>query len=245
MLVSRDQGGGAMPSPTVGEYWVRTTIDRPDPTEYQALRSYSTANISDALSKLQTLPQGIKPIYLGCPPLLGPAITVQVSPGDELLPLKAIEIAEPGDVIVIAGAYSSRFCIWGGVMSYMAKMRGIAGLVTDGLVRDVHQIRTTAFPVYAAGVTPAGTCRDVPPGLLNYPLAVGSAVVNPGDLIAADEDGVVCVPRDQISTIDASVREKLAREDQWMRTIQETRQMVFKDEVDQILAERRTHYLKR
>ena len=227
-----------MTTPSVSYYAVRLAISRPEPESYGWLRSYSTANISDALGKRQTFPHTIKPVYAGCPPLLGPAITVRVSPGDEVLPLKAIEIAHPGDVIVIAGAYSPHFCIWGGVMSYMAHVRGIAGLVTDGLVRDLAQIRQIGFPIYAAGVTPLGTCRSVPPGDLNYPLAFGAAVVSAGDLVAADEDGVVCVPRDQISEVERGVHAKEAAERQWLDSIRQTKEMVFKDEVDEILSVR-------
>jgi regulator of RNase E activity RraA len=222
------------------EFRLRLSITRPDPAAYAAFRSYATANISDAYFKRQTLPHHIKPVYAGCPGIVGPAITVQVTPGDELLPLKAIEIAHPGDVIVVVGAYSPRFSVWGGVMSTMAKARGVAGLITDGLVRDVAEIKDAGLAVYAAGLTPAAPCSHVPPGELNYPITWGSAEIRPGDLMVADEDGVVCVPREQIGEVDAAVRARVAKETGWREEINRTKGMILSALVDQILAARST-----
>jgi regulator of RNase E activity RraA len=222
------------------EFRIRLSVPRPDPTSYAAFRGYATANISDAFYKRQTLPHGINPAYAGCPGIVGPAITVQVTPGDELLPLKAIEIAQPGDVIVVVGAYSPRFSLWGGVMSTMAKARGVAGLITDGLVRDVAEMRQAGFPVYAAGVTPAAPCINVPPGELNYPIVFGSAEIRPGDVMVADEDGIVCVPQERIAEVDAAVRARITKERGWHEEIQRTRGMILKEMVDKLLAARTT-----
>jgi regulator of RNase E activity RraA len=223
------------------EFTLRLSFARPDPASYASFRNYATANISDAYFKRQTLPHHIKPVYAGCPGIVGPAITIQVTPGDELLALKAIEIAEPGDVVVAVGAYSPRFCLWGGVMSTMAKVRGVAGLITDGLVRDVAETRAAGFPVYAAGVTPCAPCINVPPGELNYPITFGSAVIRPGDLMVADEDGVVCVSQEEIPAVDAAVRARIEKEQGWHREIQRTRGMILKDMVDKLLAARTAH----
>ena len=223
------------------EFKLRLSINRPDPASYAAFRSYATANISDAYFKRQTLPHDIKPVYAGCPGIVGPAITVQVTPGDELLPLKAIEIARPGDVIVVVGAYSPRFSVWGGVMSTMAKARGVAGLITDGLVRDVAEIKEAGLAVYAAGLTPAAPCMNVPPGELNYPIVFGSAEIHPGDLMVADEDGVVCVLQGDIVGVAAAVQARIAKETGWRQEIEKTRGMILKDTVDRLLAARTTH----
>jgi regulator of RNase E activity RraA len=223
------------------EFKLRLSITRPDPALYAAFHSYAAANISDAYYKRQTLPHHIKPVYAGCPGIIGPAITAQVTPGDELLALKAIEIAQPGDVIVVVGAYSPRFSLWGGVMSTMAKARGVAGLITDGLVRDVAEIKAAGLAVYAAGVTPAAPCINIPPGELNYPIVFGSAEIRPGDLMVADEDGVVCVPQEQIAAVDAAVRARIEKERGWHQEIQRTGGMILKDMVDKLLAARTTH----
>jgi regulator of RNase E activity RraA len=223
------------------EFRLRLSIARPDPASYAAYRSYATASISDAYFKRQTLPHHIKPVYAGCPGIVGPAITVQVTPGDEILPLKAIEIAQPGDVIVVVGAYSPRFSVWGGVMSTMAKARGVAGLITDGLVRDVAEIKEAKLAVYAAGLTPVAPCMNVPPGELNYPITFGNAEIRPGDLMVADEDGVVCVPQEQITIVDAAVRARIAKETGWRAEIAKTKGMILKDTIDRLLAARTTH----
>lgn len=222
------------------EYRIRLSFDRPSPASYDVFRSYATANISDAFYKRQTLPHDIKPVYPGCPGIVGPALTAQVTPGDELLALKAIQIARPGDVIVVVGAYSPRFSLWGGIMSTMAKVRGVAGLVTDGLVRDAAQTRAIGFPIYARGLTPMAPCMNVPPGELNYPITFGTAEIHPGDLIVADEDGVVCVPQEQIEAVDAAVRARIAKEEAWLREIEATGGMILKDTVDRLLAARTT-----
>ncbi|MGQ0568567.1 MAG: RraA family protein [Armatimonadota bacterium] len=223
------------------EFRLRLTMDRPDPASYARFHQYATANISDAYHKRQTLPHHIKPVYAGCPGIVGPAITVQVTPGDELLPLKAIEIAQPGDVVVVVGAYSPRFSLWGGVMSTMAKTRGVAGLITDGLVRDAAETRAAGFPVYATGLTPCAPCINVPPGDLNYPIVFGSAEIHPGDVMVADEDGVVCVRREDIAAVDAAVQARIAKERGWHREIERTHGMILKDMVDKLLAARTTH----
>jgi regulator of RNase E activity RraA len=223
------------------EFKLRLSVTRPDPASYQAFGSFATANISDAYFKRQTLPHHVKPVYAGCPGIVGPAITVQVTPGDEILPLKAIEIAQPGDVIVVVGAYSPRFSVWGGVMSTMAKARGVAGLITDGLVRDVAEIKEAGLAVYAAGLTPAAPCMNVPPGELNYPILFGSAEIHPGDLMVADEDGVVCVPQQDIAVVAAAVQARIAKETAWRREIAQTRGMILKETVDRLLAARTTY----
>jgi regulator of RNase E activity RraA len=164
-----------------------------------------------------------------------------VTPGDEILPLKAIEIAQPGDVIVVVGAYSPRFSVWGGVMSTRAKARGVAGLITDGLVRDVAEIKEAKLAVYAAGLTPVAPCMNVPPGELNYPITFGNAEIRPGDLMVADEDGVVCVPQEQITIVDAAVRARIAKETGWRAEIAKTKGMILKDTIDRLLAARTTH----
>lgn len=222
------------------EYRIRLSVPRPDPRRYAGFWDFPTAMISDAYFKRQTLPHHIKPVYAGCPKVVGPAITCQVTPGDELIPLKAIEICQPGDVIVVVGAFTPRFCVWGGIMSTMAKVRGCAGLITDGLVRDVAECREAEFPIYAAGVTPMAPCMNVPPGELNYPIVFGTAEIAPGDIIVADEDGIVAVPQNMIEQVAAAVEARKQKEKAWLDQIYATRSMILKDTVDKLLAGRST-----
>jgi len=222
------------------EYRLRLSFERPDDEVVAQYRDLPSATISDALRKQQTLPHNIKSVYTPFEKIVGPALTVAVSPGDELLALKAIEIAEPGDVIIVSGAGPSKFSLWGGIMSTMAKVRGVAGLVTDGLVRDVDQCRQLPFTIFAAGVTPVAPSIDVPPGSLNYPITFGEVIVHPGDLIVADEDGVVIVPKGQLVDVAEDVRGRLRREEEWLEKIYATRSMILTDRVDSALNNRTT-----
>lgn len=226
------------------EYRIRLRIDRPERARYERFLKYPTAVISDAFRKRQTLPPDIKPLYRPMAKVVGPAITVRATPGDEILALKAIEIAEPGDVIVVSGARSDRFSLWGGIMSTMAKVRGIAGLVTDGMVRDIEQTREVGLPVFCTGLTPAAPVMDVPPGELNLPISIGDVTVEPGDLVVGDEDGVVVVPRDELDAVAAAAEFRIEKEKRWLEEIHATRQMILKASVDALLAKRTVEYVE-
>lgn len=225
------------------EYRIRLKIDRPDPAAYQGYVDYPTACISDAFRKRQTLPPSIKPVWGPPGRIAGPAITVKATPGDEILALKAIEIAQPGDIIIVAGADHELNCFWGGIMSTMAKVRGVAALVAHGMIRDVAQCREAGFPIWATGITPVAPNMDVPPGELNLPITIGEVTIHPGDLVVADEDGVAVVPREQIGAVEAAVKARIAKEDGWLEKIHETKQMILKDSVESLLARRTVEYL--
>lgn len=224
------------------EYRINMEFSRPAPNTYEKLWEYPVATISDVLGKRNVFPDYIKSVYSPPKRIVGPAWTVKQSPGDELLVLKAIEVAKPGDVIVIVGSEVARFCVWGGIMALMAETRGLGGMVTDGLVRDVEQIRETGFPIHARGVTPLAPCMDVPPGEMNYPIQVGEAVVRPGDVIVADGDGVVAVPREDIASVCAAVEAQLIREEGWRKQIAATQGMILADHVDKLLESRTCEY---
>jgi 4-hydroxy-4-methyl-2-oxoglutarate aldolase len=225
------------------EYQIRLRFDRPDPASYAAFVNYPTACISDAFRKRQTLPPAIKSVWGPVNRLVGPALTVKATPGDEILALKAIETAQPGDVIVVAGADHPLQCFWGGIMATMAKVRGVAGLVTDGKVRDLNECRQIGFPIWATGLTPAAPNMDVPPGEMNLPVTIGQVTINPGDLVVADEDGVVIVPKDQIAAVAAAVEARIAKETVWLEQIHRTKEMILKDAMEGLLARRTVEYL--
>lgn len=225
------------------EYRIRLQVDRPDPASYAGYTEYPTACISDAFRKRQTLPPAIKPVWGPTGRIVGPAITVKATPGDEILALKAIEIAQPGDVIIVAGADHPLNCFWGGIMSTMAKVRGVAALIADGMIRDLEQCRSASFPIWATGVTPVAPNMDVPPGELNLPITIGEVTIHPGDLVVADEDGVAIVPKAQITAVAEAVKARIAKEDAWLTKIYETKQMILKDSVESLLAKRTVEYL--
>lgn len=125
----------------------------------------------------------------------GPACTVKVYPGDNLMVHKALDIAKPGDIVVVDAGASSMNGIVGDLVSTKAYHRGIAAFVIDGLIRDIPGIKEVDLPVYARGTTPIGPLHRGP-GEINYPVSCGGIVVNPGDIICGDENGVTVVRKD-------------------------------------------------
>jgi regulator of RNase E activity RraA len=207
-----------MSTATKPGFRVFRAIERPDPSLVGHFRDLATAIISDVQGRQNTMDARVKPIYQPLPALCGPAVTVKARPGDNLIAFKAIEVAQPGDVIVVAGAFDTTLSVWGGIMSAMAKARGIAGLVTDGIVRDVAQTRAVGFPVLAIGLTPAGPTKEGT-GELNTPISCGGVVVFPGDIVVGDEDGVVVVRRDQAAAVLERARARVELERSWLERI--------------------------
>lgn len=198
------------------------------------IRRFPTALVSDAMFKLNTLDYRIKPVWQVGYPLCGPALTVRVRPGDNAMCMKAIELAQPGDVIVVQDHWDTTHSIWGGIMSLLAKKKGIAGLVTDGLVRDTAQMRNADFPVWARGTTPIAPCRGVPPGQIGTQIVCGNTVTNCGDVVLADEDGVVIVPRNEISDVIDAAEAREAKEDKWVEQI-DRGEMILVDAANELL----------
>lgn len=198
---------------------LRRGVVRPDPEAVAAFRGVPAANISDVQGRQFTMAWTVKPVYRPMAQLLGTALTVKARPGDNLMAMKAIDEARPGDVLVISSDGESNLSIWGGVMSVMAVRRRIAGVVTDGLVRDVAQIRAAGLPVFATGLTPAGPTKDGP-GQINTAIACGNVVVHPGDIVLGDDDGVVVVPGGAAAEVLEAVRARQARERAWLEHIE-------------------------
>ncbi len=127
--------------------------------------------------------------------LAGPACAVRVYPGDNLMVHKALDIAQPGDIIVVDAGGTTVSAVIGGMIATKARHRGIAGFVIDGFVRDIAEMAEVGLPVYARGATPIGPHHSGP-GEVNFPITCGGVVVNTGDIICADADGIVVVPQD-------------------------------------------------
>jgi regulator of RNase E activity RraA len=173
---------------------IRERIDRPPAELVAGFGAFDTPAISDRMNRLYAMAQGIRNLTHDHLRILGPACTVKVYPGDNLMVHKALDIAQPGDVIVIDTSASAMTAAAGDLISTKARHRGVAGFVVDGLVRDLEEIRALGdFPVYARGVTPIGPLHRGP-GEINYPVSVGGIVVFPGDIIVGDLNGVVVVP---------------------------------------------------
>ncbi|MEY4749198.1 MAG: hypothetical protein RIQ60_1412 [Pseudomonadota bacterium] len=141
----------------------------------------------------------------------GPALTVEVRPGDNLMIHAALAIAKPGDVIVVDGKGDLSSALMGEIMSQQAAALGIAAVVIDGAVRDSEAIRQLGFPMFAAGLNPNGPTKSVA-GRLNHPISIGGVSVKPGDLVVGDADGVTVVEREKAASLLPLAAEKVAAE---------------------------------
>jgi RraA family protein len=159
----------------------------------EQFRDFATPDISDLLNRLYAMDPGIRCLTGGHHRLCGPACTVKVFPGDNLMVHKALDVAQPGDIIVVDAGGSTSNAVLGDLISTKAKHRRIAGFVVDGLIRDLPSIRPLDFPIFARGTTPIGPLHRGP-GEINCPICCGGIVINPGDLIIADAAGIIVVP---------------------------------------------------
>lgn len=141
----------------------------------------------------------------------GPALTVEVRPGDNLMIHAAMAIARPGDVIVVDGKGDLSSALMGEIMSQQCVALGVAAVVIDGAVRDCEAIRELGFPMYAAGLNPNGPTKFVP-GRLNHAISIGGVSVNPGDLVVGDADGVTVIERHKAAAMLPLAAEKVAAE---------------------------------
>ncbi len=187
----------------------------------EALGRFETPAISDLMNRLYTMDPGIRNLSDPALRILGPACTVKLYPGDNLMAHKALDIARPGDVVVVDTGGSAHTAALGALVCTKARHRGLAGFVVDGMIRDLPGIRRLDdFPVFGRGVTPVGPLHRGP-GEINYPVSVGGIVVHPGDIIIGDLNGVVVVPGDFLeelverlvssAEVEAAYTESIAR----------------------------------
>lgn len=173
--------------------------------QYQGVGS---ATVHEASGQRGALSHRIKPI---APTMrvCGPAVTVKVHPGDNLMLHKAIYVARPGDVIVADADGYMEGGAWGEIMAVAAQQRGIAGLVFNGVVRDAEPIAELGFPVFCLGLSIKGT-EKISLGLINHPLNFDNITIQPGDLVLGDRDGVVVVKREEAQEV---LQKSLARDE--------------------------------
>lgn len=182
---------------------------RPAPETVEILGQFDTPLISDLMNRLYTVHSPIRPLTDPALKILGPACTVKVYPGDNLMVHKSLDVAQPGDVIVVDASASGTTAVLGDLVSTKARHRGVAGFVVDGLIRDLPGIQQLGdFPVFARGVTPIGPLHRGP-GEINHAVSIGGIVVHAGDVIVGDPNGVVIVPLD---IADELVERLLARQ---------------------------------
>lgn len=179
-------------------------IKRADRALVELFRGIPTPNIDDNMNRMFSL-RGLKPYNKA--PLLGTAFTVRVPAGNNLMFNRAIDLAQPGDVIVVDGGGYMERALCGEIMMTYAKKRGIAGFIVNGCIRDVEATAEMDFPVYALGQNPNGPMKNGP-GEINTPVVCGGMVILPGDILAGDADGLVVIrPEDAAEVAQKAVKQ--------------------------------------
>lgn len=184
-------------------------VNRPDAKLVREFQGLPVANIADEMNRFFCMDQRIKPF--NTKPLLGTAFTVKARIGDNLMLHKALELAQPGDVIIVDAQGDIANAITGEIMMTQAAVNGLAGVVIDGAIRDSEAMLDLDMPVYAAGVQPKGPYKDGP-GEINVPVSCGGVVVNPGDIIVGDQDGIVVISPADAPVVLEKAKAKLAKE---------------------------------
>lgn len=193
-------------------------IQRPDKELVEGFRGLPVANIADEMNRFFCVDQRIKPY--NNKPLLGTAFTVKARIGDNIMLHKALELAKPGDVIIVDAQGDLVNSITGEIMMTTAAVKGLAGVVIDGAIRDADAMKEVEMPVFAAGVTPKGPFKDGP-GEINVPVCCGGVIVNPGDIVVGDTDGIVIINPKEASEILTKAKAKLQKETAILKNIRE------------------------
>lgn len=185
-------------------------IERVDAGVVEQAAKFPSSIFADVAGRRGALHGRISPLAPSMR-LAGPALTVEVRPGDNLMIHAALALAKPGDVIVIDGKGDLSSALMGEIMCHQAAALGIAGVVIDGAVRDSEAIRELGFPMYAAGLNPNGPTKSVA-GRVNHPVSIGGVTVNPGDLVIGDADGITVIERHKAAAMLPLAAEKVAAE---------------------------------
>jgi regulator of RNase E activity RraA len=169
------------------------------------LAEAGVGDISDVMRGSGIVDGALTAVYAPMRRIFGPALTVDVSPGDGLLLRAAIDVAQPGDVIVVNAHGVTARAVLGGIIGMHMVNRGVVGLIVDGAVRDVEEFRALGLPVMARAVTPRSGTSSSGWGEVNVPIACGGAVVSPGDLVVADGEGIAFIPRLWVRSVADSI----------------------------------------
>jgi regulator of RNase E activity RraA len=213
-------------------------LERPDAALVEGFRGlldrYSPSCIvSDVMERARTLRSDIRPVVAGR--FAGPALTVRLYPGDLVDCLDALRVAAHGDVIVVDAAGETETAIWGGLMAGLCQQKGVAGAVVDGAIRDIDEIRDLGFPILSRAVVPRSThspySSRLEPIEVNVAITCGDTLVDPGDIVLADEVGVVAVPKGEAADVLARAEAQAEQEEATRRLIQQGK------DVDELLAE--------
>jgi regulator of RNase E activity RraA len=201
------------------------------PTELiERFRGLASSNLADAMGRFNFMDPAIqsRSSLLLC----GPAVTVNARPADNLMIHKALQVATPGDIVVVSTGGNTTSAVFGELMCHTATAAGLGGIVVDGAIRDVEGITRLGFPAYSRTVSP-GSCDKDGPGEINVPISCGGTVVCPGDIVVGDADGVVVVPRGDAQVVLEAVAALMDRETKRIAEIKDG--ALFKAEIDDTL----------
>jgi len=197
---------------------IYTKINRPSKELLDQFEGVPVANIADEMNRFSCMNAAIKPV--NSVPMVGPALTVRARAGDNLMIHKAIQMAQPGDVIVVDAQGDLTNSLTGDLMVRRAVKKGIAGIVIDGAIRDLDTVSTMDIAIYCAGVTPKGPYKNGP-GEINVPVTCGGVVVNPGDILVGDGDGIVVITQKDAPVILEKAKAKVKKEYATVKSIED------------------------
>jgi len=203
---------------------------RLDTALVDAFRGLASSNIADAMGRFGFMDPDIQ--SRSGLPLCGLAVTVNARPADNLMVHKALQVAQPGDIVVVSTGGNMTSAVFGELMCRTAVAAKLGGLVVDGAIRDVEGITALSFPAYSRSVSP-GACDKDGPGEINVPISCGGTVVAAGDLIVGDRDGIAVVPRAHASEVLGLVRDLVKKESS--RVAEINAGTIFKAEIDDAL----------
>lgn len=193
-------------------------VSRPDIALVRSFADLPVANIADEMNRLYCMDARIKSI--NHQPLLGTAFTIKTRTGDNLMLHKALDMAQPGEIIVVDAQGDLSHAITGEIMMRQAIKKGISGIIIDGAIRDVEALQKMSIPIYAVGVQPRGPYKNGP-GEINVPVCCGGLVVNPGDILVGDDDGIVVIRPTDAEDLLAKAGQKFRQEQKKFTEIDE------------------------
>ena len=189
---------------------IRRDFERVSAELVAKAREYAASILADVAGRRGTLDGRITAVSPSLK-LAGPAFTVEVRPGDNLMIHAAMTMAKPGDALVVDGKADRTCALMGAIMINACKKLGLGGVVLDAAVRDIEELRGLGFPVYSVGTNPNGPTKFVP-GRINWPISCGGIAVRPGDLVLGDADGVVVIEREKAPSLLDAAAKKVAEE---------------------------------
>ena len=203
---------------------------RPSAELVTAFKGKASSNLADAMGRFHFMDPGM--VNRTGLPLFGVAVTVNGRPGDNLMVHKALEVAQPGDVVVVSTNGNTTSAVFGEIMATTAVEAGLGGIIIDGAIRDVDGLEALRLPAFSRTVCPGGCDKDGP-GEINVPIACGNTVVMPGDIVVGDLDGVAVVPREDATEVLKAVAALESREEKRIAEIRGGG--LFKAEINEAL----------